>query len=858
MDYSGLEEVQHVAPYQSLYENLEEEVHTIQESLQQLQQLLTDLPHDMLEDSGDQLSSYSDCSIHESEEQSVEPQKPDGRWNDHPLIVDPQNKHTLTIEELKENEEKLKNSNLDLCCQMRKIVQDFDENKQEALDRCERTYQRHHEDMKAQFEKELIEKYAAENQQLLQSHEERVSQLKATIEELNREMTTVKECYIAVCGEKDTLEATLKQKFEQEQQLKEEKLKKWLLEEKEESLNLLRSKLEEKYSDSMRAAKQQWLKEKGEQVEKEVALAKVHWEKEEKKNIEQVIGGIEGEWRNRLEEMRRTVADCNDCGSQTDRVTVVDDASFKELARIIADQKLQIEKALKENMSSEEALREFEIELENKYCKHLAIQVEEALTQARDKWLQVLRDLREYKVNVKTEEEKCEREHQGTAAKQLALILSAAEEKWKKEHENTERSGARMKELEEKVVSLRKELELKKEEMPAAIKAELARARAQWNKEKQEEILRIQEQNERDYRFFLDDHRNKINEVLATAKEDLAKQKNSLSAQKEAEMKMLLDQKQREWEAQETKRLQDEISRCEEKILVELEHLLQEVHEELVECAASKCSWEDRCSDAPDQLNNRCKGKLKACLQKAYRRTVHTILEKDKQEWKEKYEELVSSVNKNAYPSMPRGTGETGDLATPPSYGIGQQAETQRKPRRCPPLQRTGTDGGNEKFLEALTAENSEVKAKLRDLGTPPRSLSDGGVSKPCTSCCPVKGLEEMRALYITTVSKIKSDMLNYIRGSKERAAAMIRVEVLRERQETARKMRKYYLTCLQQLLTDNGNYEGAEKKIMNAASKLVTMAKGLETPLRHTSQSKTTRSVLTFPSINPFPSLAL
>lgn len=30
---------------------------------------------------------------------------------------------------------------------------------------------------------------------------------------------------------------------------------------------------------------------------------------------------------------------------------------------------------------------------------------------------------------------------------------------------------------------------------------------------------------------------------------------------------------------------------------------------------------------------------------------------------------------------------------------------------------------GNEKFLEALTAENCEVKAKLRDLGTPPRSL---------------------------------------------------------------------------------------------------------------------------------------
>lgn len=34
-----------------------------------------------------------------------------------------------------------------------------------------------------------------------------------------------------------------------------------------------------------------------------------------------------------------------------------------------------------------------------------------------------------------------------------------------------------------------------------------------------------------------------------------------------------------------------------------------------------------------------------------------------------------------------------------------------------------------------------------------------------------------------------------------------------------------------------------AEKKIMNAASKLATMAKGLETPLRHVPQSKSTHS---------------
>ncbi|XP_050834503.1 centrosomal protein of 152 kDa isoform X2 [Serinus canaria] len=699
--------------------------------------------------------------------------------------------HTSTIEELKENEEKLKSLNQDLCCQMRKMVQEFDHDKQEAIDRCEKTYQQHHEDTKAHFEKELMERFAVEKQLLLRTSEETISQLKDNLEELNKEITAVKECYIGVCREKDTLETALRQKFQQEQQLKEEKLKKQLLEEKELSLKLLRTELEEEHIRSMIAAKKQWLEEKNQQVQEEVALAKVHWEKEEKENKEQVFAKLEREWQSRLEEVRRTVVECNDCSCQTDQV--VDEASTKELEGTVEDQRLQIQKVLKENTASEEALKEFELELENKYCKNLA--------------------------------------------SQLALVLSAAEEKWKKEYESTETSGLRVKELEEKIISLRRELELKKEEIPAAVKAELAKARVQWNKEKQEEILQIQEQNERDYQSFLDDHRTRIKEVLATAKEDLAKQKNDLSIQKEAEMRMLLEQKQREWEAQEAKRLQDEMNRYEEKTLVELEYLLSEIHEELVKCTQSKHSWKDKGFDSHVQLTSQGKDKLKACLQKAYRTTVCTILEKRERDWKEKYEELVSNANKESYPQG--GAGNTVDVARPPVCNVGHQAEAQRRLRRQTPLQESGTDKENEMVPEALIAQNSEMKTKLKDQGSPPRSLSGEGVSKPCASSDSVKGLEEMRAHYIKALSKIKSDMLCYIHESKERAAEMIKVEVLRERQETARKMRKYYLTCLQQLLTDNGKHEGAEKKIMDAASKLATMAKGLETPLRHIPQRK-------------------
>ncbi|NXV48190.1 CE152 protein, partial [Uria aalge] len=587
---------------------------------------------------------------------------------------------------------------------------------------------------------------------------------------------------------------------------------------------------------------------------------------------EQLFAKIEREWQSRLEEMRRTVVECNHCSSQTDRVTIVDEASTKQLEGIVEDQRLQIQKALKENVASEEALKEFKIELENKYCKNLASQVDAVLTQARVRWLQELTDLKEYKVNLKIEQEKWEKEHKETAAQQLALVLSAAEEKWKKEYENTDKSGPRMKELEEKVISLKKELELKKEEIPATVKAELAKARAQWNKEKQEEILQIQEQNERDYRSFLDDHRNRIKEVLATAKEDLAKQKNDLSIQKEAEIKMLLDQKQREWEAQETKRLQDEINRYEEKTLVELEYLLSEIHEELVKCTHCKHSWKDMSFDAHVQLDHQCKDKLKACLQKAYKTTVYTILEKKDREWKkvifleincqpekgfEKSDSYLLGLILFFSPVIDATT-VAGQKCTERNLGS-QEAfcceqccqELEKRETVCQDLKKeleiarkhlqlavkeheakSEKIQENEKVLEALIAENSEMKTKLKDLGTPPRSLSKGGVSKPCTSCDSVKGLEEMRDQYIKAVSKIKCDMLCYIRESKERAAEMIKAEVLRERQETARKMRKYYLTCLQQLLTDNGKHEGAEKKIMNAASKLATMAKGLETPL--------------------------
>lgn len=52
-------------------------------------------------------------------------------------------------------------------------------------------------------------------------------------------------------------------------------------------------------------------------------------------------------------------------------------------------------------------------------------------------------------------------------------------------------------------------------------------------------------------------------------------------------------------------------------------------------------------------------------------------------------------------------------------------------------------------------------------------------------------------------------DVMVYLHESRERATEMIHMEVQRERRDTARKMRHYYLSCLQELLEDGGKATG-------------------------------------------------
>ncbi|XP_036095062.1 centrosomal protein of 152 kDa isoform X2 [Rousettus aegyptiacus] len=741
------------------------------------------------------------------------------------------------FEELKETEEKLRNTNQDLCNQMRQMVQDFDRDKQEVVVRCERTYQQHHEAMKAQIRESLLAKHALEKQQLFEVYEGTCLQLRSELDKVNKEVAAVQECYLEVCREKDNLESTLRKTIENEQQAQEKKMK------------------------------------------------------------QELIQQLEKEWQLKLDQTIKAMKKkTSDCYSQTDQVTAIDVISKKEMAIIIEEQKRKIQQDLEQEkeIAIRGGLKKLEVELELRYCENIAKQVETAVQNARHRWLEELPELAEYKARVRSEQEKWEEQQEIFMAQRISFAVSEAKEKWRSEFENTKKNVIPAKELEEKIHSLQRELELKNEEVPVVVRAELAKARSEWNKEKQEEIHRIQEQNEQDYRQFLDDHRNKINEVLAAAKEDFVKQKTELLLQKEAELQTCLDQSRREWTMQEARRIQLEIYQYEEDILTVLEFLLKDTQKEDVSGSENKQLSQLVSTCSSKWVSVQYFEKLKACIQNAFQDILSLLIENADPKWKKRN---MAKISKDSASGV-TGRGDPGVLAILPAPTSGhhaqpltlQETETKadekkileikdswcghcfqqlekakqecqdlkRKLEKCcrhlqhlerkhkAVVEKIGED--NSKVVEELIEENNEMKNKLEELRNlckiPPRSLSEGAIEN-AGSPCSQGALEELRGQYIKAVKKIKRDMLRYIQESKERAAEMVKAEVLRERQETARKMRKYYLTCLQQILQDNGKQEGPEKKIMNAASKLATMAKLLETPMSKRSQSKTVESVL-------------
>ncbi|XP_061078065.1 centrosomal protein of 152 kDa [Conger conger] len=683
-------------------------------------------------------------------------------------------------EDLRRSEEKLKSDNLQLCTKMREMIQEFDQEKQEAAERYERTQQQYRDDVVNHVREELTREHAAQLEELSAQFQLRIQHLEAQLAEGSKDTLAVQECYITVCREKDALEQDLRARMEQERK---------------------------------------------------------SWEEER----------VEREWSRRLEEAQgRGAAECG--GAAQHRGSQTDTASSPE-ARLTS-QRLRLQREADEARATavEEAVKNTKLELQDQHQQELTQQVESAVSEARSSWVQEMTSLPEFKARLQTERQEWEKQREENVAQQVAVALKEAEQGW--QHSCLKKLEELEAEHRQEAESLLRQLEQRREEEQAVLKAELARARTSWGRQKQEDMSRLRAQNEQDYRSFLEEHRAQLEQALAQAREEAGRRGAQLLLQKEADFQRLLRARQEEWSSQQERSSREERERYREEALGEVRAALEELQKHLGGGPERKECGEGGSSDSLPE------GPLWACVQAGCRNLLAKALAQAKQEWKKT---KPGRASKESQDQRDRDTSQN-PMSQPCGRGCAERAERLQKQcqdlqrhleKACRQLQHTVRENkaGTLRLKEEHAAAVQELEQEhLRKLG----EVRQGAGSSPCGALrrsdgqqCLQTGLEEMKEQYMRAVGKIRGDMLKYLQESKERAAEMIRQEVLRERRDTARKMRRYYLSCLQELLQDAGTSQGAEQKIISAASKLAAMTKVLETPLskRREGRSRPARS---------------
>ncbi|XP_019712635.1 centrosomal protein of 152 kDa isoform X2 [Hippocampus comes] len=748
------------------------------------------------------------------------------------------------IDELQQSEEKLRSSNLELCVKMREMIQELDQEKQEAAQRSERINQQHRDDVVNRVRTELMLKHDAHVEHLTAEHEQHIQRLNTQLSEASDKVSAVQECYISVCKEKEILEESIKNAAREDALRKENEQQK--SEESSTDVEKLRTELEAQHRASVAQLKALWSKEHEaeiqQQVNSQVASAKVAWDEAHRQ--------MEKTWTLRLEEARR------EKHSETSEVTCqTEEAAANGLmitveeldSRLCAQrQQLQVEADKVQRQAVEEAKKQVQKETQDKHLEDLADKVEGAVTRAYNRWIEDLTSLPEYQASLQRERENWEELQKQYVEQQVSQSLRTAEEQWHKQQEGRlkAQSCGTSEELQQKVVSLQCQLEQLRREQATLLKAELAGAKAAWKRDKQQEISVVQTRSEQMYQTKLQEQHKKQELALLQAREEADLQKKELLQQMETKLQQIMRAREDEWKCQQAEKEQAQRRQMREDFLTELQTALAEVQAQLL--GSSRTDQQSLRESGTGRISE---GGLMDVIQSCCIDIVDRAVCQAKKDWKKISEAQLSCVlretqqqHKKEISKMQSSLAQIGgqvcsrkDCADTASKLQKKNQELQKHlEKACRQFQHSVRE--HKMTMQKLRDEhegrlqkaNEEHRLQLEEMK---RSKEAAGSNHQQSL---QEGLEEMKQQYLTTVEKIRGDMLRYLQESRERAGEMIRTEVQRERQDTARKMRRYYLTCLQELLEDGGKTTGAEKKIMNAASKLAAMAKVLETPVKN------------------------
>ncbi|XP_047210755.1 centrosomal protein of 152 kDa isoform X1 [Girardinichthys multiradiatus] len=711
--------------------------------------------------------------------------------------------------ELKQSEEKLKVANSELCTKMREMIQELDQEKQEAAERTERINQQYRDDVVNRVRTELMLEHNAEVERLTAQHQQQIQQLQNQLSEVSDKMLAVQQCYIAMCKEKCSLEETVEKRDHEESSI---------------AVERLRGELEAKHQASMMHLKEDWSKEKEAEIQQEVsshvASTEAKWKKELQKR--------EKTWVQKLEEAEKERnPDTAEVTCQTDELEARGRTVYaEELDSRLAAQKhqLQLEAEKVQHKAVEEARKQVQRELEEKHLNDMAKQVEGAVTRAYSRWIEDLSSLPEYQAFLQREKEKWEELQEEVTNQKISQALRKAEEEWHKNQVEQQK----VVELQEALAALKSQLEQATREQAALLKVELAAARAAWYRDKQQEISIIQTRNEQACQTKLQEQCKNLEQAVQEVREDANLQRKELLLEMEAKLQQAMRTREEEWRCRYAEKELAQRQQMKEKFLAELHTAVAKVATQLIRpCETDHQETEDSRSISGSPLE----ATITNTIETSCRDMVTRAVSEAKKEWKKISEERLSRILKETQEKHIREINkmqgsssqrkEQSRCRKECSESLGKLQKKNQELQRhlekaCHQLQHRIRE--HKTAMQRLKDEHEGRIQKLKEehlqqLEEVKRSKESSGSSDHQQNL--QQGLEEMKQQYLITVEKIRGDMLRYLQESRERAAEMIRIEVQRERQDTARKMRRYYLTCLQELLEDGGETTGQEALIV-------------------------------------------
>ncbi|XP_077372294.1 centrosomal protein of 152 kDa isoform X2 [Festucalex cinctus] len=747
------------------------------------------------------------------------------------------------IVERQKSEKKVRSDNSELCIKMREMIQEFDQEKQKAAQQSERINQQHRDDVVNRVRGELMLKHNAQVEHLTAQHEQHMQRLNTQLSEASDKVLAVQECYISVCKEKEILEESIRN-IARDDALRKENEKS---EESGTNVEKIKTELETQHQASITQLKALWSKEKEaeiqRQVESHVASAKAAWDEARHQ--------MEKSWAVRLEEDKRGKrSETSDGSSQTDLATAnVLTITVEELESRLCSQRqqLQVEADEVRRQAVEEARRQVQKETQDVHLEDLTNKVEGAVTRAYNRWIEDLTSLPEYQASLQRERDNWEELQKQYMEQKISQALRAAEEQWHKQQQE-QRKGqicGTTEELQDKVVTLQRQVAQLTREQAALLKAELAAARAAWKRDKQQEIAIIQNRNEQIHQSKLQEQHKKQELALLQVREEADLRKKELLLQMEAKLQQTVRAREDEWRCQQAEKEQAQRRRMREEFIEELQTALADVQTQLL----GSC-WTEQQSVDESGMSRVSEGAVAHAVQTCCVDIVDRAVAQAKKDWKKISEAQLSCVlretqqqHEREINQMQSSLAQIGGQACSRKDCADAASKLQKKnqelqkhlEKACRQFQHSVRE--HKSTMQKLKDENESRFQKaneehLLQLEEVRRSKETAGTLNHQQNL--QEGLEEMKQQYLITVEKIRGDMLRYLQESRQRAAEVIRTEVQRERRDTARKMRRYYLTCLQELLEDGGKATGAEKKIMIAASKLAAMAKVLETPVKN------------------------